>query len=194
MTINKEELYFSTDIETNGPIPGPYSMLSFACVAITENGDEIGTYSANLATLLGAGENPDTMEFWAKFPDAWAECRRDQQEPEKAMKDFVNWVVATCGDKYNPVCVAMPSGFDFMFLYWYMVYFAGLSPFSFSCVDMKTYAMAMRRLKYRKSSKSFWPKRWFSNLPHTHIALDDAREQGYTFINMLNENNNTKGK
>jgi len=30
-----KELYFSTDIETDGPIPGPNSMLSFGVVALT---------------------------------------------------------------------------------------------------------------------------------------------------------------
>jgi hypothetical protein len=192
MSNNKKELYFSTDIETDGPIPGPFSMLSFACVALTKDGTEIGTFSVNLKTLPLADQHPDTMEFWAKFPEAWEECRKEQQEPSSAMPKFAEWVKTTCGDDYNPVCVAMPSGFDFMFLYWYLMYFAGTSPFSFSCIDMKTYAMAMRKIEYRKSSKSYWPNRWFSKLPHTHVALDDAREQGYTFINMLNENNGEK--
>jgi hypothetical protein len=32
------------------------------------------------------------------------------------------------------------------------------------------------------------PKQWFDPLPHTHIALDDAMEQGALFCNMLNFN------
>jgi hypothetical protein len=32
------------------------------------------------------------------------------------------------------------------------------------------------------------PKRWFARYPHTHIALDDAIEQGALFCNMLSEN------
>jgi hypothetical protein len=32
------------------------------------------------------------------------------------------------------------------------------------------------------------PRRWFKDLPHTHVALDDALEQGYLFCNMLAEN------
>jgi hypothetical protein len=32
------------------------------------------------------------------------------------------------------------------------------------------------------------PKHWFDQLPHTHIALDDAIEQGALFCNMLREN------
>jgi hypothetical protein len=29
------------------------------------------------------------------------------------------------------------------------------------------------------------PKRWFGPEPHTHVALDDAIEQGELFCNMI---------
>jgi len=186
--MGKKELYFSSDIETNGKIPSDYSMLSLGCVALDIDGNEIDTFSVNLKTLIGAKEDPDTMEWWKGFPEAWENCRKDQEEPTVAMTKFVNWVGKVCGDEYVPVMVAMPSGFDFMFLYWYMIKFAGFSPFSFSCIDMKTYAMALKKSQYRNSSKKDWPKRWFSKFPHTHFAIDDAREQGHTFIKMLKEN------
>jgi hypothetical protein len=32
------------------------------------------------------------------------------------------------------------------------------------------------------------PKQWFDKLPHTHVALDDAIEQGALFCNMLADN------
>jgi hypothetical protein len=32
------------------------------------------------------------------------------------------------------------------------------------------------------------PKEWFDPMPHTHIALDDAIEQGAMFCNMLRAN------
>jgi hypothetical protein len=186
--MSKPELFFSADIETDGPIPGPYSMLSFGCVALTKDGEELGSFEANLETLSGASQDPNTMEWWKTQPEAWEACRSNLRSPEVAMKEFCGWVVAMCGLKYHPVMVCMPAGFDFMFLYWYMVNFAGRSPFSFSCIDMKTYVMATRKRPYRQSSKRFWPKRWFPDLPHTHIAVEDAREQGLTFINMLREN------
>jgi len=31
-------------------------------------------------------------------------------------------------------------------------------------------------------------RRWFDPLPHRHVALDDAIEQGALFCNMLREN------
>ena len=44
----------STDVEADGPIPGPHSMLSFASAAYTEDKQLIATFSANLELLEGA--------------------------------------------------------------------------------------------------------------------------------------------
>jgi len=63
--------------------------------------------------------------------------------------------------------------------------FAGESPFSHSALDIKTYAMALLKTDYRDATKRNMPKAWFDKLPHTHVALDDAIEQGALFCNML---------
>ena len=59
----KSTLYLSVDIEADGPIPGPYSMLSIGAVAITIDGKIVGTFSANLAPLPQASQHPETMQF-----------------------------------------------------------------------------------------------------------------------------------
>jgi hypothetical protein len=86
------------------------------------------------------------------------------------------------------VFVAYPAGFDFLFVSWYLIRFAQKSPFAFSAVDVKSYAMAMMKTDFHQTTKRTMPKRWFDRLPHTHIALDDAIEQGALFCNMLAEN------
>lgn len=43
----KPEIYISTDIEADGPIPGPHSMLSFASAAYTADKQLIDIFSAN---------------------------------------------------------------------------------------------------------------------------------------------------
>jgi hypothetical protein len=79
--------------------------------------------------------------------------------------------------------------FDFMFVYWYLIRFTGQSPFSHSALDMKTLAMALLKVGYRDATKRKMPRHWFDDLPHTHLALDDAIEQGALFCNMLRELN-----
>lgn len=177
-----KEIYVSTDVETDGPIPGPYSMLSFASAAFKADKEPVGTFEANLELLPEAQGHPDTMAWWETQPEAWAAHRENLQDPSVAMKNNVEWLKALPG---KPVFVAYPAGFDFMFVYWYLIRFAGESPFSFSAIDIKTFAMAVLGTNYRESSKRAMPKEWFTDRPHTHKALDDAIEQGELFLNML---------
>jgi hypothetical protein len=48
-----QEIYVSTDIEADGPIPGPHSMLSLGSAAYTGEKQLLSTFSANLETLPG---------------------------------------------------------------------------------------------------------------------------------------------
>ena len=178
------EIYISTDIESDGPIPGPHSMLSLGAAAYTADKTLVSTFSANLETLPGAQPHPKTAEWWATQPEAWAACRTDLESPEHAMARYITWIRSLDG---KPVFVAYPAGFDFMFVYWYLMKFIGESPFSHSALDIKTFAMAVLKTNYRTSTKRNMPKRWFDDSPHTHIALSDAIEQGALFCNMLKE-------
>src|SRR5438552_12713303 len=179
------EVYVSTDVETDGPIPGPHSLLSFASAAYLADKTLLGTFAANLQTLPGAAADPGTRSWWQQHPEAWAAARTDPQDPAEVMPRYVAWVKGLPG---RPVFVAYPAGFDFLFVYWYLIRFAGESPFSFSALDVKTYAMALLKKDYRQSVKRNMPARWFDPLPHTHCALDDAIDQGALFCNMLAEN------
>jgi hypothetical protein len=179
------EIYISTDVETDGPIPGPHSMLSIGSAAYRADKQLVATFSANLETLPGASAHPRTAEWWATQPEAWAACRKDLETPETAMVRYVAWVRSLQG---KPVFVAYPAGFDFLFVYWYLIRFVGESPFSHSALDMKTFAMAVLKSDFREATKKNMPKRWFDTKAHTHVALDDAHEQGTLFCNMLAEN------
>lgn len=178
------EIYVSTDIEADGPIPDPHSMLSFASAAFRADKTLIGTFAANLDLLPGATGHPKTMEWWQSQPEAWAACRTNPREPGAVMPEYVAWLKGLPG---KPVFVAYPAAYDFLFVYWYLMRFAGESPFSHSALDIKSYAMALLGGEYRESSKRNMPNRWFDDFPHTHIALDDALGQGALFCNMLAE-------
>lgn len=183
------EIYISTDVETDGPIPGPHSMLSIGSAVFTADKQLVSTFTANLETLPGAVAHPKTAEWWATQPEAWAACRKDLEAPELAMARYVAWIKRLKG---KPVFVAYPAGFDFLFVYWYLIRFVGESPFSHSALDMKSFAMAALKADYRESTKRNMPKRWFDRFPHSHVALDDAIEQGALFCNMLKDNRSSR--
>lgn len=187
-------VYISTDVEADGPIPPYSSMLSFASVAYAVGTDErslgliigqLGTFEANLHLLPEATPDPDTMAWWAKNQAAYDATRQNLEDPKAAMLRYVAWLDSLSS---KPVFVAYPAGYDFLWIYHYLIRFAGRSPFSFSALDIKSYAAAMLKKPYRDVSKGSMPQRWFSaDRPHTHRALDDALEQGELFCNMLRE-------
>ncbi len=178
------EIYVSTDVETDGPVPGLNSMLSFASAAFLPDKTLVGTFSANLDTLEGARSDPETMAWWETKPEAWEACRRHLQPPSLVMPQYVSWLKDLPD---APVFVGYPAAFDFMFVTYYLYRFAGESPFSYLALDIKSYAMAMMKVDFHEVVKKNMPQRWFDALPYTHIALDDAISQGALFCNMLEE-------
>lgn len=195
MTNNtKPQLYFSVDAEADGPYPLDYSMLSFGVSAHAEDGELLDTFEVNLEVLPDASTDPDTMEWWKTQPKAWEACRVNPQPPEIALPKFVVWVKELC-KKHDatPVLVAYPAGFDFTFMYVYLRKFAGESPFSFSCLDMKSYASAVLGTPYRDTTKRNFPKHWKSNKHrHNHEALTDALGQAAMFFKMKADAENGK--
>src|ERR687895_634954 len=55
------EVLVATDIETDGPSPGHYSMLSFASVAFRLDKSVISTFERNLELLPGARQATNVM-------------------------------------------------------------------------------------------------------------------------------------
>jgi hypothetical protein len=179
------EIYVSTDIETDGPVAGKHSMLSIGSAAYLADKELLGTFSANLETLPASAPDPKTAAWWATQPEAWSACRQNLEAPPAALKRYVAWLRAFGG---RPVLVGYAVAFDFSFVYWYLTEFAGENPFGYSAIDIKTYAMALLRKPYRACGKQSMPPEWFDPVPHTHVALDDAIEQGQLFCNMLKAN------
>lgn len=180
-----EEIYVSTDIEADGPIPGPHSMLSLASVALRADKTVVDEFTVNLRPLPGAAPHPRTMQWWAGFPEALAKARENAEDPAEAVPRYSKWLQKLPG---RIVMVAQPAAFDFMWVYWYLQRFTGDSAFGHSALDAKTYAMAVLKRSYRDCVMSALPAEWDDGLPYTHVALDDARAQGAMFCNMLRSN------
>lgn len=187
-----KEVYLSCDIESDGPCPGLNSMLSVGIVAIGKRDgewDSSMSFSANLLPLPDATRNNGTMEFWNRNPEAWKLTTDNQRDPHDVMVNLDSWlglVKNYFGRK--PVGVGAPAAFDFPFIRHYFFRFLGRCPLPHSCIDMKTLASSILRLPYEKSGKRSYPKKWFVDMyPHTHVAVEDAKEQAYIFIRMLED-------
>jgi hypothetical protein len=184
------ELYVSLDIEADGPCPGLFSMLSFGMAAFTLEKELVGTLSINLQTLPDARTDPRTMQWWA-LPDnatAYEKSRVDPIPPRQAMLECKAWL-ESMRRFGRPIICGAPSGFDFTFIYYYFQRELGESPVGFASLDLRSYAAAVLKKQYRHVGKRQYPPEWIDEgLPHTHVALDDAIEQGCILINMIRAN------
>ena len=102
-------------------------------------------------------------------------------DPADAMRAATHWVARQVV-RANPVLVAYPLGFDWMFLHWYFVRFMGTSPFGFSRgLDMKTMYQQKASVTLDAAGRDDLPGDLQSSRTHTHNALDDAIEQADIF-------------
>jgi DNA polymerase III epsilon subunit-like protein len=182
-----QEVYLSVDVEADGPIPGPYSMLSFGA-AVAGHYAEGRFEPADPTERTFYRELRPISDQYVAEALAVSGLDRDElgragTEPEVAMADFVGWV-ADAGAR--PVLVAYPISFDWMFLYWYLIRFTGGSPFGHSrYLDMKTMYATKAGVPVTRVSKGSMPRKLLPQRPHTHNALDDAIEQAELFANLM---------
>ena len=184
-----DDVYISADVETDGPIPGPYSMLSFALVYAGRFDGERFFPPADLERVFYAELKPISNEFQPEAMQVNGLDRdrlvREGDLPEQAMTAASRWVKEVA-QTASPVLVAYPLAFDWSWLYWYFVRFApDGSPFSYShCFDVKTAYAVKAGLPVARATRSGLPASLRSARPHTHHALDDAREQAEIFAKL----------
>lgn len=156
------DLYISADVETDGPIPGPYSMLSFGLTVVgSYDGRRLERPSGERATFYRelrpiSDELQDEALAVNGLDRDW--LIKNGAAPSTAMDEAAQWVreqAAAC----KPVLVAYPVAFDWSFLYWYFERFAAHgSPFGFSsCLDIKTMYQASAGTVHAESGKHAMP-------------------------------------
>ena len=176
----KSECYISVDIESSGPIPGKYSMLSLGACVVNEPKK---TFYVEL--------KPISKEF---VPEALKVSGFSLDQLEKtgipsveAMKNFQAWVETVAGDS-KAVFVGFNACYDWQFVNWYLETFAYGNPFGFGGIDIKSYFMGFSGLPWSKTTSSQLPSEFQPDVPQTHNALDDACAQASIFKKLLTKN------
>lgn len=184
------DVYFSADVETDGPIPGPYSMLSFGLVlAGTFDGKSFSRPRDYCKTFYRELQ-PISDDFQREALQVNGLDRErlaiEGVAPSNAMTDAAHWVKSIAGTG-RPVLVAYPLSFDWSFLYWYFIRFSKEeSPFNHSqCFDIKTAFAVKAHIPIASAGRRRLMPSLRSNGVHTHNALDDAVEQAQVFANLF---------
>src|SRR5581483_8431414 len=185
------DAYFSADVETDGPIPGPYSMLSFALVhAGTFDGFEYTRPERLEATTFYSELKPISEHF---EPEALAvngldrnRLLREGADPREALTKAAEWVRHVAAGR-RPILVAYPLSFDWSWMYWYFVNFSKSgSPFNHSgCFDLKTAYAIKAGVPIARAGRDQMRHDLLPDRPHTHNALDDAIHQAELFANVF---------
>lgn len=186
--INLQDAYFSVDVETDGPIPGKYSMLAFALVQAGHHDgrrfvepEKVASRYWELRPITDSYEQ-EALEVNGLDRASLSESGAD---PAAAMREAEVWLTERCEGR-RPVMVASPAGFDWMFMHWYFVSYLGSSPFGHSsCFDIKTAVSVRFDRPITMSGRSSVPDWLDSEVVHSHNALDDALEQSQIFANLM---------
>jgi len=182
-----QAVFIVTDIECDGPSPGVNSMLSFASVAVTAEGEEKGVFEAALEPLPDARRDPETWAWFQTQREALAAATTDPQPPAQVMAAYVDWLGAF---QVGRTFAAYPLAFDGPWIDHYLRRFTRYAVveghyakdrlFDGSGLCLKSFAAGVTgRDPWDCNPKSF-PPEWLGGHAHSHRAIDDAR--GYAHL------------
>jgi DNA polymerase III epsilon subunit-like protein len=170
------ECFISVDVETSGPIPGDYSMLSLGACVVGANGDFYAEFKPITEKSL-----PEAVKVSGLDLDRLA---ASGERPEEALARLRDWVKQVCVDA-KPVFVGFNAGFDWSFVNWYFIHFLGENPFGFAPLDVKAYYMGLVGCRWDDTRSSRIRTEFQPAERGDHNALTDARAQAEMFRKML---------
>lgn len=169
----RPEMYISVDVETAGPIPGEYSLLSIgACVV--EHPDL--RFSCELKPTT-AKADPEALEVSGLSLDL---LRETGVEAAEAMASFGAWVERV-SSRGRPVFVGFNAPFDWSFVNYYFCRYAGANPFGFTALDIKALYMGATGCRWDDTRSSRIADQLSPTLEGDHDALHDALYQAELF-------------
>jgi DNA polymerase III alpha subunit (gram-positive type) len=163
--------YIMVDIESDGPIPGDYSMICFGAVVV----------EPGLTRTFYGRLKPISEQF---IPDALAvsgftrEQVIDFDDPKTVMTQFADWLCSISKDRLT--FISDNNGFDWQFINWYFHHFTGKNPFGYSSTNLGSLYKGLvndtlQTFKHLRKTR------------HTHDPLDDAIGNAEALLTMKEE-------
>lgn len=178
MPLPANETYISVDIETAGPNPGGYAMLSIGACTVDEPVEPF-------YIEIKPDKDAFSLEALEVSGLSMDELRENGVPPEQAMQQFADWVKAVTPENNRPIFVAFNAPFDWTFVNDYFHRNLGYNPFGHSALDIKAFFMGARGVAWRDTGFEKVTKYYKINRPLTHNALQDALDQAEVFRKML---------
>jgi len=160
--------FVMVDVESDGSIPGDYSMISFGAVLVTPALDR--TFYGKLRPV---------SDKWVPKALALSGFSREEvlqfDDPAKVMADFRDWLKEHVSSR--PMFISDNNGFDWQFINWYFHHFVGSNPFGFSSTNLGSLYKGLQK-------DTFVNFKHLRKTKHTHNPVDDARGNAEALLQM----------
>jgi DNA polymerase III epsilon subunit-like protein len=162
---------FVFDVESDGPCPGLYNMISFGCVKLYTHESFLGKVKPisplwDSSALAISGISRTTHE---SYPD-----------PKTEMERFASWLKRFSGSRH--IAISDNPAFDWQWLNYYCHKYLGDNPFGFSARRIGDFAAG---LKSNFSDTSSWKK--LRRTTHDHNPVNDALGNAEALEQLLKE-------
>jgi len=164
--------FIMVDVESDGPIPGDFSMVCFGAVVV----------QTDLQQTFYGRLKPISEKF---VPEALAVSGFTREEtlafpePELVMSEFATWLRQVSG-KSQPRFISDNNGFDWQFINWYFHHFLGTNPFGFSSTNLGSLYKGMR-------NDMFVNFKHLRKTKHTHHPVDDAKGNAEALLTLKSQ-------
>jgi hypothetical protein len=160
--------YFMVDVESDGPCPGRYSMVSFGAVLVTPELTEtfygrvrpVSDQFISASLAVSGHTRAETLAF---------------PEPRQVMEEFARWIAVQ--SKGRAMFISDNNGFDWQFINWYFHEFVGSNPFGHSSTNLGSLYKGL----VKDTTKTF---KHLRRTAHTHHPVDDARGNAQALLHL----------
>jgi hypothetical protein len=160
--------YVMVDVESDGPIPGDYSMVCFGAVVVEP--DFPRSFYGRLKPI---------SDQWVPEALQVSGFTREQvlafDEPRLVMERFAAWLAGLRSKRL--LFVSDNNGYDWQFINWYFHHFSKHNPFGFSSQNLGSLYKGLMK-------DTFASFKHLRRTAHTHHPVDDARGNAEALLHM----------
>lgn len=172
------EIFISVDVETAGPYPERYSLLSVgACVMDDPSQGFYVELKPAKAQVLESAMRVSQLSI--------EKLTKEGTAPAIAMQEFADWIRKVAPQGQRPVMVAFNAPFDWAFMNHYFLEYLGENPLGHSAIDIKAFYMGLTGCPWEETSMLYLSPRFLKGQQLPHDALADARLQADLFRKLL---------
>ncbi len=178
MLIDGDVAYVSVDVETAGPGPARYSMLSLGACLVSD--PEVSLYLE--FEPQSKDYVPSALEVSGLSLDHLAKAGLPLAD---GMQQLSDWLEASIPKDQSPTFVAFNAPFDWSFVNYAFHEALGHNPFGHAALDIKAFSMGVTGSNWKGTSFDRLAKQFLGRTELRHHALDDAQDQAKVFRELL---------